>query len=70
MSRSDTRSRRSVANWRLPSKEPGILAWAVRGCPLWQQDRLATPESIKRSTGEYREKMDVVGTFLHECWHA
>jgi putative DNA primase/helicase len=45
---------------------PGILAWAVRGCTAWQRDGLPLPEAIQRATGEYRQEMDTIGTWMEE----
>jgi putative DNA primase/helicase len=45
---------------------PGILAWAVEGCRLWQRDGLGEPEAVKHATTEYRQGQDVLGTFLSE----
>jgi putative DNA primase/helicase len=55
---------------RLPEKLraelPGILAWAVRGCLVWQRKGLGLPEEVKKATAEYREEMDILGGFLAE----
>lgn len=46
----------------------GILAWAVRGCLLWQrQGRLIHPAKVEVATGEYRNEMDSAGAFVKEC---
>jgi putative DNA primase/helicase len=45
---------------------PGILAWLVRGCLLWQLEGLGEPPEIKRATREYRNEMDVLGDFISE----
>jgi len=54
---------------KLRAERAGILAWAVRGCQLWQADGLTSPKAVKDATSEYREGMDVVGQFLGECTH-
>jgi P4 family phage/plasmid primase-like protien len=46
---------------------PGILAWAVRGCLCWQRDGLQKPKAMEEAVQEYREEMDVIGSFLEEC---
>lgn len=51
----------------LTSELPGILAWTVAGCKLWQQGGLAQPECVRAATAEYRADSDIVGEFLHEC---
>jgi putative DNA primase/helicase len=44
-----------------------ILAWAVQGCLLWQQEGLGTPPSIEATTEEYRKEMDPLPDFLETC---
>ena len=46
---------------------PGILAWAVKGCLIWQQDGLRTPDEVTRATAEYRTEMDAFNLFFEEC---
>ncbi|WP_254120959.1 phage/plasmid primase, P4 family [Shouchella clausii] len=61
---------KSQVDRRLPQKleaeMPGILAWAVEGCLLWQKEGLEQPLSIKKATQEYREDMDILGPFIAE----
>ena len=45
----------------------GILNWAIEGCLKWQQDGLKEPEAVKVATGDYKEDMDVLSSFLKEC---
>lgn len=52
---------------KLKKEAPGILAWLVEGCLIWQLDGLSPPESINSATKQYREKEDVVGDFIKEC---
>jgi putative DNA primase/helicase len=53
---------------RLPEKLreelPGILAWAVEGCRLWQADRLGFTEEIRQATADLRSESDLLGSFL------
>jgi putative DNA primase/helicase len=46
---------------------PGILAWAVEGCRLWQKEGLSFPESVVNATSEYRRDSDQVRRFTEEC---
>lgn len=46
---------------------PGILAWAVQGCLMWQRDGLNPPDYVKTAGAEYREEMDSFTTFFDEC---
>ncbi len=52
---------------KLKAELSGILAWAVRGCMAWQQERLGMPEEVKAATDVYRGEMDILGGFLDEC---
>jgi putative DNA primase/helicase len=51
---------------KLKTELPGILAWVVRGCLVWQREGLGMPSAVKRATEAYREEMDPVGQFLDE----
>ncbi len=52
---------------KLEAELPGILAWAVKGCLLWQQEGLGPPEEVIEATEGYRQEMDSLGNFLDEC---
>lgn len=52
---------------KLHAELPGILAWAVQGCLVWQRDGLGTPDAVTEATAGYRQEMDVLGAFLAEC---
>jgi P4 family phage/plasmid primase-like protien len=43
---------------------PGILAWAVAGCLLWQHEGLDSPDAVVEATGDYRQEMDLLADFL------
>lgn len=45
---------------------PGILAWAIEGCRLWQRDGLGLPSAVAEATREYREEMDQLTEFIAE----
>jgi putative DNA primase/helicase len=45
---------------------PGILAWAVVGCLLWQKNGLEIAEAVKNATNAYRTEQDLVQQFLDE----
>ena len=53
--------------YKLKREIPGIMAWAVDGCLLWQREGLEMPEAVKAATAEYRGEMDVIGAFIGEC---
>lgn len=46
---------------------PGILAWAVKGCLLWQQEGLKEPDYVKKAISEYKTEMDSFTNFFEEC---
>jgi putative DNA primase/helicase len=52
---------------KLLDEASGILAWAVRGCLLWQRDGLGAPEEVNGATAEYRESEDRIGAFLADA---
>lgn len=52
---------------KLKAELPGILAWAVRGCLLWQQEGLGLPKEVQDATDDYRTHQDPFGRFLDEC---
>lgn len=53
---------------KLLGELPGILAWAVRGCLLWQKGGLTPPAAVSSATADYRSEMDVLAAFLgDEC---
>lgn len=54
---------------KLSLEMPGILNWAIEGCLKWQQDGLKEPDIVRKSTGDYKEDMDILGPFLYERCH-
>ena len=48
----------------LQAEAPGILAWLVRGCLLWQMEGLEAPASVTTATAEYEEDSDPLADFL------
>lgn len=51
---------------KLKAELPGILAWAVEGCALWQREGLKAPEAVTAATAAYREDSDALAAFLDE----
>lgn len=45
---------------------PGILAWAVEGCLLWQRDGLNPPACVQAATRAYRAEQDILAQYLDE----
>ncbi len=51
---------------KLKAELPGILAWAVQGCEMWQNHGLEAPDAVKKATTEYREDSDPLAAFLDD----
>jgi P4 family phage/plasmid primase-like protien len=54
---------------KLRDEAPGILAWMVDGCRIWQERGLSPPAKVLHATQAYRSEMDVLGAFLSDCCH-
>lgn len=54
-------------SYKLKQELPGIMAWAVDGCLMWQREGLEMPSAVRQATAEYRNEMDVISAFLGEC---
>ncbi len=52
---------------KLKAERPGILAWLVQGCLMWQKDGLNPPDIVKDATDQYRDEEDIISRFLNEC---
>ena len=52
---------------KLTREWPGILAWAVQGCLLWQRDGLTAPDEVMAATASYRKEQDILGNFFESC---
>jgi putative DNA primase/helicase len=51
---------------RLRAEMPGILAWAIEGCRMWQRDGLGTPQIVKDATGDYFAEQDLLAQWIAE----
>jgi putative DNA primase/helicase len=51
---------------KLLAERDGILAWALHGCLLWQQQGLNQPLSVTSATDEYFEGEDAMGRWMDE----
>ncbi len=51
----------------LQEEAPGILAWLVRGCLLWQQQGLQPPVAVTEASRQYRLNEDTFLDFADEC---
>lgn len=52
---------------QIKKEAPGILAWLVRGCLLWQQQGLKPPLIVTEATEKYRQDEDMLADFIDEC---
>jgi putative DNA primase/helicase len=52
---------------KLKAQAPGILAWLVEGCLIWQRDGLAIPIKVLRENEEYQSGEDDIGAFIDYC---
>jgi putative DNA primase/helicase len=55
---------------KLEKEWPGILAWAIKGCVLWQKHGLDPPSAVIAATEEYFTDEDMLGGFLEETCEA
>lgn len=46
---------------------PGILNWMLEGFVMWGGSGLATPESVRSATDEYRSESNPLGQFVEAC---
>lgn len=53
---------------KLKAENSGILNWLLRGCEMWRKEGLGSAESVEAATEEYRNDMDTVGQFVHDCF--
>jgi P4 family phage/plasmid primase-like protien len=51
---------------KLRAELPGILNWAIAGCLDWQKNRMPLPPVIENATKEYRDEMDILGSWLDQ----
>lgn len=52
---------------KLKTEWPGILAWIIAGCLLWQKEgRLNPPQAVADATDEYLESEDALATWIGE----
>jgi putative DNA primase/helicase len=51
---------------KLQQEWPGILAWMIQGCLIWQREGLVAPQVVSAATDEYLASEDVVERFVEE----
>jgi putative DNA primase/helicase len=52
---------------KLKAELPGIMAWMIDGCMVWQQQGLNPPEIVTAATAAYLEAEDGVAAWIEEC---
>jgi len=58
-----------MLKWRLKTEErEAILAWAVEGARMWQEEGLQIPQRIQEATDDYRESQDPISDWLNESY--
>lgn len=67
----ETHERRAIQDLdrQLVPEYPGILAWILRGCLLWQRDGLCPPEEVIAEGKKYQRNEDILADFIDECCH-
>ena len=65
----DESERRAILDLdrQLLKEAPGILAWLVRGCLLWQKHGLKPPRKVTDETEKYRRNEDLLADFIDSC---
>jgi putative DNA primase/helicase len=51
---------------KLEAEWPAILAWAIEGCLIWQQEGLAKPKSVHDAVQDYVDTQDIIRDWLSE----
>jgi putative DNA primase/helicase len=51
---------------KLMAESSGILNWLIKGAMRWKAERLSLPIEVKTATDEYREEMDIIGSFIKD----
>jgi putative DNA primase/helicase len=53
---------------KLKEESSGILAWLVRGCLEWQEQKgLHPPQKVKAATADYKMDEDNIAAFVDTC---
>ena len=54
---------------KLITENIGILNWLITGYAMWRKEGLSDePDAVRDANNEYRMDMDVVGTFVNDCF--
>jgi putative DNA primase/helicase len=52
---------------KLSAELPGILAWAIQGCLMWQAEGLNPPRAVTEATEAYLLAEDAIAAWIEEC---
>jgi putative DNA primase/helicase len=52
---------------KLQRELPGILAWIIEGCLIWQRKGLCPPRIVTDATAAYLEAEDAIAAWLEDC---
>jgi len=52
---------------KLQAEAAGVLRWIIEGCAEWRRDGLVEPDAVRQATRAYRDEMDVLAGFIHDC---
>ena len=52
---------------KLGAELPGILAWAIQGCLIWQAEGLNPPKAVTEATEAYLLAEDSITAWIEEC---
>jgi putative DNA primase/helicase len=52
---------------KLQAELPGILAWAIQGCLIWQAEGLNPPATVTGATEAYLQAEDSISAWIEEC---
>jgi putative DNA primase/helicase len=52
---------------KLQDELPGILAWAIQGCLIWQAEGLNPPKAVTEATETYLAAEDAIAVWIDDC---
>ena len=52
---------------KLQAELPGILAWMIEGCTIWQKQGLNPPRVVTDATAAYLESEDAIAAWIEDC---
>jgi putative DNA primase/helicase len=52
---------------KLEAELPGILAWVIEGCTVWQVQGLDPPRAVSEATAAYLESEDAIAAWIEDC---